>query len=101
MPPAELRGVVVHEWQGGVQLGMRMGVHSGELVTTAYGPIGRPVYLCSRLCHSAGPGQTLVSEVTRSVLGDSDLGGIFLVDMGERELHGARLRVYEIRDGAP
>ena len=100
---AELRRrVAAQAWPGGVQLGMRMAVHSGELVTTAYGPIGRPVYVCSRICHAAGAGRTLVSEVTRGLLGDSDLGGgVALADAGELELQGARIRVYEIRDGAP
>jgi class 3 adenylate cyclase len=99
---AELRRrIAAHAWPGGVLLGMRMAVHSGELVTTAYGPIGRPVYLCSRICHAAGSGQTLVSEVTRQLLGTSDLGGLALADAGELELQGATIRVYEIREGAP
>lgn len=99
---AELRRrVATHVWPGAVQLGMRMGVHSGELVTTAYGPIGHPVGLCSRICHAAGAGQTLVSDVTQGLLGDTDLGGVTLADAGELELQGATIRVYEIVAGAP
>jgi class 3 adenylate cyclase len=99
---AELRRrIAEHAWPGGVRLGMRIAVHSGELVTTAFGPIGRPVYLCSRICHAAGSGQTLVSEVTRGLLGTTDLGGVALADAGELELRGATIRVYEIRAGAP
>jgi class 3 adenylate cyclase len=99
---AELRRrIASHRWPGNVQLGMRIGVHSGELVTTAYGPIGRPVYICSRICHAAGSGQTLVSEVTRGLLGTSDVGEVTLADAGELELLGTTIRVYEIRDGAP
>jgi class 3 adenylate cyclase len=99
---AELRRrITSHSWPGDVRLGMRIGVHSGEIVTTAYGPIGRPVYICSRICHAAGSGQTLVSEVTRGLLGASDVGEVTLADAGELELLGATIRVYEIRDGAP
>ncbi len=95
------RRISAHSWPGDVQLGMRMGVHSGELVTTAYGPIGRPVYFCSRMCHAAGSGQTLVSEVTRGLLGTSEVGDVALAGAGELELRGTRMRVYEIREGAP
>jgi class 3 adenylate cyclase len=93
--------IAEHAWPGGVDLRMRIAVHSGELVTTAYGPIGDPVYVCSRICHIARSGQTLVSEVTRRLIGTGDLGGIDLVDLGERELRGATMRVYEIVEGAP
>jgi class 3 adenylate cyclase len=99
---AELpRRIAARAWPGGVELRLRVAVHSGELVTTAYGPIGHPVYVCSRLCHSAQPGQALVSEVTRGLIGSSDVGGVDLADLGERELAGAKVRVYEIVEGAP
>ena len=99
---AELRRrIATHSWPGSVELGMRMGVHSGELVTTAYGPIGRPVYICSRICHAAGSGQTLVSDVTRGLIGTREVGEVALADAGELELQGEKIRVYEIVDGAP
>jgi class 3 adenylate cyclase len=95
------RKIALHAWPDSVPLRVRIGVHTGELVTTAFGPLGHSVNLCARICNLAQGGQTLVSDVTRGMLRDRDLGGLELVDLGERELGGSAIRVYEIREGAP
>jgi class 3 adenylate cyclase len=91
----------VHAWPERGLLRVRIGVHSGEVVTTAYGPFGHPVNLCALICSVARGGQTVLSEVTQGLLRDRDLGGLELADLGERELGGSAIRLYEIVDGAP
>ena len=83
-------------WPGSVELRLRVGIDSGELMTTAYGPIGHPVNRCSRICTAARGGQTLVSAATRGRLDDRDRRRLDL-------LHGVEVGedVYEIRAGAP
>ena len=54
---AELRRRIVYTDGGRRTAGNADGRPLRRAVTTAYGPIGRPVYLCSRLCHSAALGR--------------------------------------------
>jgi class 3 adenylate cyclase len=99
---AELqRRMAAHRWPGAVPLRVGVALDSGEVVATAYGYFGRAVQRCAWMVNIARGRQTLVSEVTRGLLHDRDLGGLQLVDLGEREVRGSSMRVYEIRDGAP
>ena len=93
--------MIEETWPGGNRLLLKVGLDSGEVLATAYGYFGHAVNRCVALCSRASGGQTLVSEVTRGLLRDQDLGGLALVDIGERELGGSAIGVYEIRAGAP
>jgi class 3 adenylate cyclase len=95
------RRMAAHRWRGAVPLRVGIALHSGEVVATAYGHFGHAVNSCARMVDIARGGQTLVSEVTRGLLGTSEVGEVALADAGELELLGTTIRVYEIRDGAP
>jgi class 3 adenylate cyclase len=88
-------------WPGGVPLEIKVALDSGEVLATAHGYFGHAVNRSFALCSAARGGQTLVTEATRGLLHDRDLGGLQLVDLGEREFGEGSIRVYEIRGGAP
>lgn len=77
---------------------LRVGVHSGELLTTTGGRLsGIAFAVASRLCDQAGPGQILVSEATfesaSSALGAEDFDRLERV-----ELKGlGPVPIYEVR----
>lgn len=99
---AELqRRVAAHRWPGAVPLRVAIALDSGEVVATAYGHFGHAVNRCGQMVDIARGGQTLVSDVTRGLLGKRLPPGLDLVQLGERELGGSAIRVYEIVEGAP
>jgi class 3 adenylate cyclase len=99
---AELqRRMAAQAWPGGTSLRVAIALDSGEVVATAHGYFGHAVNRCARLADIARGGQSLASSVTHGLLGDQLPQGLELVDLGERELGGPSIRVYEIRDGAP
>jgi class 3 adenylate cyclase len=99
---AELQRIVAaHGWPGAVPLRVGIGLDSGEVIATAYGHFGRAVSRCARIVDIAHGGQTLVSDVTRGLLGERLPQGLDLVDLGEREFGGSAIRIYEIVEGAP
>jgi class 3 adenylate cyclase len=99
---AELqRRMKAHAWPGSVALRVAVALDSGEVVATAHGYFGHAVNRCARLVNIARGGQTLVSEVTRGLLGTGDVSDIAFADAGELELPEATIRVYEIVEGAP
>jgi class 3 adenylate cyclase len=99
---AELqRRVAAHRWPGAVPLRVGIALDSGEVVATAYGHFGHAVNRCAQMVNIARGGQTLVSDVTRGLLGERLPPGLDLVELGERELGGSAIRLYEIVEGAP
>jgi class 3 adenylate cyclase len=69
---------------GGEAVGLRIGLNAGEAISAEGDYFGRPVVVAKRLCDRAGRGQILVSDVVRSLVGNSDeyrfiaLGGLQL-----------------------
>ena len=55
----------------GIDTGPLVAGYMGSTKTMSYTVIGPPVNLSSRLCGIARPGQTLISEHTRSLLGEA------------------------------
>lgn len=67
-------------------LGVRAGVHVGEVLRQASAPTGVAVHVAARVAAAAGAGQVLVSDtVARSVLG---VAGVELREHVETELRG-------------
>ena len=63
-----------------------VGVHAGESIQTAEGPVGSAVNIAARLCALAGPGQVLVSDTVRSLT--RSVGSASYAPMGRKRLKG-------------
>lgn len=74
--------------QGGPQIQIGIGINTGEPVREAGDLFGGSVNLASRICAAAGPGEILVSETVRRVVGHPE--GAEWVDRGLMELKGFR-----------
>lgn len=70
-------------WPGGVELRLRVGLHSGETEEQAKGYFGPAVNTAARLAAAGHGGQTLLSGVTAGLLGRDDLR-----DLGTYRLDG-------------
>src|SRR5215208_1968360 len=78
---------------------VRMGLHTGDAVVGDEGYVGMSVHRAARIAHAAHGGQVLVSQATRELLVDEDVG---LVDLGEhrlKDLHAPQ-RLYQLGEGA-
>jgi class 3 adenylate cyclase len=65
---------------------IRIGIHTGEPITTGEGYIGIDVHRAARIMSAGHGGQVLVSETTQAALGRSN--NLLLVDLGEHRLKG-------------
>jgi predicted ATPase/class 3 adenylate cyclase len=92
----ELQAAMGREpWPGGVDLRLRIGVHTGETQERQKGYFGPAVIVAARLAAAAHGGQTLVSGVTSVLLDGSDLR-----DLGTFRLDGvvAEQRIFQLGD---
>jgi class 3 adenylate cyclase len=87
------RSLLAEVWPGGVEVRVRMGIHTGEPTVGDEGYLGLDVVRAARICSLARGGQVLVSETTRSLVrGGADepqlqeLGRHRLKDFEEPEL---------------
>ena len=78
-----LRG---HDWGEGLQVRVRMGLHTGEgaLFGDNYG--GIDVHRAARIASAAHGGQVLLSEVTRALVEPALEAGVRIKDLGEHWL---------------
>jgi DNA-binding NarL/FixJ family response regulator/class 3 adenylate cyclase len=79
------RAFAEHEWPNGVNLRVRMGMHTGEPNVRDGTYFGLDVHRAARICQAGSGGQILLSQATRDVL---DSAGLELEDLGEHELPG-------------
>ena len=88
------RALREHEWPQGVEVKVRMGLHTGEPTVGDEGYVGLDVVRASRICSAGHGGQILMSETTRALLGTAlpdrttlrDLGLRSLKDVGEERI---------------
>ena len=88
------RALREHEWPEGVEVKVRMGLHTGEPTVGDEGYVGLDVVRTARICSAGHGGQILMSETTRALLGDAlpdrttlrDLGLRSLKDVGEERI---------------
>jgi len=71
---------------GGQSVGLRIGLNAGEVVGVEGDYFGTPVVVAKRLCDLAAPGQTLLSDVVRVLVGSR--GGHRFVPLGSIKLKG-------------
>jgi class 3 adenylate cyclase len=80
------RDLAAHEWADGVELRVRMGVHTGEPGVGDEGYLGLDVVRAARICSAANGGQIVVSETTAALVRGDRLAGLELRDLGEHRL---------------
>src|SRR6185312_16038915 len=59
------RALAAHEWPGGNEVRVRMGLHTGEPAVGDEGYVGMDVVRAARICSAGHGGQILLSETTR------------------------------------
>jgi class 3 adenylate cyclase len=73
-------------WPGGVEVRIRLGLHTGEPAVGDEGYTGLDVVRASRIAATGAGGQVLLSDTTRAIVA-GDLGeGVDLRPLGERQL---------------
>jgi class 3 adenylate cyclase len=107
---AAQRAHAEHVWPDGVDVRVRMGLHTGEPAVGDEGYLGLDVVRAARLGASGRGGHVLLSETTRALLGSSLPDGVSVQPVGERRLKDIDEpeRVYEltiegveVSEGAP
>jgi DNA-binding NarL/FixJ family response regulator/class 3 adenylate cyclase len=81
---AAQKAFAAHEWPSGVQLRVRMGLHTGEPTVRDATYFGLDVHRAARICQAGSGGQILLSQRTREQL-DS---GHEVHDLGDHQLAG-------------
>jgi len=84
------RALAEHAWPGGVQVKVRMGLHTGEPAVGDEGYVGMDVVRAARICEAAHGGQVLLSETTRALVGGDLPEGVSVRDLGEQKLKDIR-----------
>ena len=73
-------------WGDGLEVQVRVGIHSGRPTLTDAGYIGLAVHTAARLCSAAHGGQIVVSAATRAAVGASAPTGIRFRSLGRHRL---------------
>ncbi len=82
-PSRQLAG---HDWPGGVDVRVRVGIHAAEPLVSDNRYVGLGINRAARICELAHGGQVLLSQVAASLLADSDLQNTRLRDLGQYPL---------------
>jgi YVTN family beta-propeller protein len=94
-----------HSWPDGVELRVRMGLHTGQAVASGDRYTGLAVHRAARIGAAAHGGQILVSQATQTLLEDEEEDlHVFLRDLGEQRLKDLDrpVRLYQAAaDGLP
>src|SRR5919109_1351716 len=94
------RALETAEWPEGVQIRVRMGIHTGEAAIAADRYMGLAVNRAARICGIARGGQILVSPTTHALVEEAehDFTGISFRDLGAQSLKDFEV-VGEAADG--
>jgi class 3 adenylate cyclase len=84
------RTVRERTWPDGVDVRIRLGVHSGRPALTDSGYVGLAVHTVARICSAAHGGQILVSAAAREALGRRRPPGVRLRSLGSHRFRGLR-----------
>jgi class 3 adenylate cyclase len=82
------RAHVEAEWPSGVEVRVRIGLHTGEPAVGDEGYHGLDVVRAARICTVARGGNVLLSETTKALIGSSLPDGVSVFPLGERQLKG-------------
>ena len=84
------RALAVAVWPDGVDVRVRMGVHTGLGVLVAGTYVGHDVNRAARIAAAGHGGQILLSDATRALVADALPAGSRLRDLGEHRLKDLR-----------
>jgi class 3 adenylate cyclase len=84
------RALARHAWPDGVQVRVRMGLHTGEPSVGDEGYLGLDVIRAARICSAGNGGQVLLSDATRALVAWDELEGVSLIEVGEHQLKDLR-----------
>lgn len=92
------RELALHSWPGNVTVGLRMGLHTGELSRVVEGYVGLDVHYGARVMSAAHGGQVLLSQTTRDLIEHDVPEGVSLRDLGEHHLKDLErpIRLYQV-----
>ena len=86
-----------HEWPGGRDLSVRIGIHTGEPHVGEEGYLGLDVVRAARISAAGHGGQILISETTRALLGNQLPEGVAVHDLGQQDLKDVQHEhIYEL-----
>lgn len=80
------RAMAAHTWPDGVEVRVRMGLHTGEGRLSGDDYIGLDVHRAARIASAGHGGQVLVSDVTSRLASTSLPDGVALRDLGTHRL---------------
>ena len=80
------RALMNHAWPQGVELRVRMGLHTGEPLKAEEGYVGMDVHRAARIAYVGHGGQVLLSETTAALVRDELPEGVTLLDLGRHRL---------------
>jgi class 3 adenylate cyclase len=102
------RALGAQKWPEGLDVKIRVGIHSGRPTLTDVGYIGLAVHTTARVCAAAHGKQIVVSGETRAAIGRSVLDGIRFRSLGRHRLPGLaepetlfQVRARELRASFP
>jgi len=75
-----------HAWPEGLNVRVRMGLHTGEPLTWDEGYVGMDVHRAARIAHSGHGGQVLLSATTAPLVRGELPDGVALLDLGRHRL---------------
>jgi class 3 adenylate cyclase len=82
------RSLQKREWPGGVEVCVRIGIHTGRTTLTDTGYVGIAVHTAARVCSAGHGGQILLSSASYEALRESESGGITFRTLGRYALAG-------------
>jgi predicted ATPase/class 3 adenylate cyclase len=80
------RSLASRRWPEGVDVRVRMGIHTGEAEVRLDDYVGLDVHRAARICAAGHGGQVLISSSTRELVADELPSDVALRDLGEHRL---------------
>lgn len=80
------RSFAAEAWPGGVNVRVRVGIHTGRPAGEAGEYLGFDVHRTARICSAGHGGQVLISAVANDALADTLPAGLSLRDLGKHHL---------------
>jgi class 3 adenylate cyclase len=77
-----------HQWTGGVDVRVRVGIHSGEIEVLDGGYVGMSIHTAARVCAAAEGGQIFTTAPTLTALGATVVPSVEFQSLGRRRLPG-------------